>query len=151
MRRECSTQLVANIWDELKRLSVIANALNRSLVLPPLHCHSGKWQYCNLCTFDSTLNCFESIINNFTQPVKESVFFINTKVPRTIVNESRHNPILRFGKHCTNNTTYKSDFPANRENRNPLLCIPCSGSSDWCIIKEGKKHNDWVLKIHSLL
>ena len=65
---------VANIEEELKRLSVIANALNRSLVLPPIHCTSGKHKYCNLCTFDSP-HCFSSTISSFKQPVKESVFF----------------------------------------------------------------------------
>lgn len=140
---------VANIEEELKRLSVIANALNRSLVLPPIHCTSGKHKYCNLCTFDSP-HCFSSTISSFKQPVKESVFFTNKKVPQIIVEEDRHNPILSFEQNCKNNTSYKSSFPAHAENSNEIWCIPCEGRVDSCIISEGVTREWRVLKVFSL-
>ena len=59
----------------LLRLSRVANALNRSLVLPPLPCSKGKWKYCNVCSFDR-VDCFKDIIPSFKNPVKESIFFM---------------------------------------------------------------------------
>lgn len=43
---------------ELAKLARIANALNRTLVLPPLPCKKKKkLRWCNLCTFDKFV-CF---------------------------------------------------------------------------------------------
>ena len=96
----------------LLRLSRVANALNRSLVLPPLPCSKGKWKYCNVCSFDRAI-CFKDIIPSFKTPVKESIFFLNEYVPERMRREDRMNAIMSFEKSCVPKSDYRSSFPAH--------------------------------------
>ena len=134
---------------ELQSLSRIANALNRSLVLPPLPRRTRTLKYGNLCAFDIA-NCQMEVISNFSLPVKESVFFTSDLIPSFIVEENRNNPIFSFESDCVNNGLYSSDYPANQLNHNSISCIPCEDSKEECIIRKGLETNSYVYKVFSI-
>ena len=133
----------------LLRLSRVANALNRSLVLPPLPCSKGKWKYCNVCSFDR-VDCFKDIIPSFKNPVKESIFFMNEHVPERLRMEDRVNAIVSFEKNCVPKSDYKSGFPAHVGHHHVVKCIRCRSSLEACAIEYGRKRSDFVLKLYSL-
>ena len=133
----------------LLRLSRVANALNRSLVLPPLPCSKGKWKYCNVCSFDR-VDCFKDIIPSFKNPVKESIFFMNEHVPERLRSEDRLNAIVSFEKNCVPKSDYKSGFPAHVGHHHVVKCMRCGNSLESCAIEYGRKRSDFVLKLYSL-
>ena len=133
----------------LLRLSRVANALNRSLVLPPLPCSKGKWKYCNVCSFDR-VDCFKDIIPSFNNPVKESIFFMNEHVPERLRREDRVNAIVSFEKNCVSQRDYRSSFPAHVGHHHVVKCIRCRSSLEACAIEYGRKRSDFVLKLYSL-
>ena len=135
--------------ETLLRLSRVANALNRSLVLPPLPCSKGKWKYCNVCSFDR-VDCFKDIIPSFNNPVKESIFFLNEYVPERVRREDRMNAIVSFEKNCVPKSEYKSGFPAHIGHHHVVKCIRCRNSLEACAIEYGRKRSDFVLKLYSL-
>ena len=130
-------------------MSYIANALNRTLVLPPLPCPNKRWKYCNLCSFDE-YDCFMREIDSFVNPVKESLFFTNKYVPDSIVKENLRNPIYTFDKRCENHTAYTSEFPASKDNANPLQCVLCVTNKTSCILEKGREVQSYVLKLFSI-
>lgn len=148
IRRENALH-IGQIRQEILSLSHIANALNRTLVLPPLPCPNRKWQYCNLCSFDE-YDCFRREIDSFVNPVKESLFFTNKYVPDSIVKENLRNPIFTFDKRCENSTSYTSEFPASKHNANPLQCELCVTNKTSCILKKGREVQSYVLKLLSI-
>ena len=81
-------------------------------------------RYGNLCAFDIA-DCQMAVISNFSNPVKESVFFTNKLIPSFIAKENENNPIFSFESDCIGNTLYSSDYPANQLNHNPIICVPC--------------------------
>ena len=133
----------------LLRLSRVANALNRSLVLPPLLCSKGKWKYCNVCSFDR-VDCFKDIIPSFNNPVKESIFFMNEHVPERLRREDRLNAIVSFEKNCVSQRDYRSSFPAHVGHHHIVKCVGCGSSLESCAIEYGRKRSDFVLKLCSL-
>lgn len=133
----------------LLRLSRVANALNRSLVLPPLPCSKGKWKYCNVCSFDR-VDCFKDIIPSFNNPVKESIFFLNDHVPERLRSEDRLNAIVSFEKRCVPKSDYRSSFPAHVGHHHVVKCMRCGNSLELCAIEYGRKRSDFVLKLYSL-
>lgn len=135
--------------ETLLRLSRVANALNRSLVLPPLPCSKGKWKYCNVCSFDRA-NCFKDIIPSFKNPVKESIFFLNEHVPERVRREDRMNAIVSFEKNCVPQSDYKSEFPGHVGHHHVVKCMRCGNSLELCAIEYGRKRSDFVLKLYSL-
>ena len=135
--------------ETLLRLSRVANALNRSLVLPPLPCSKGQCKYCNVCSFDR-VNCFKDIIPSFNNPVKESIFFMNDHVPERVRREDRVNAIVSFEKNCVPKSDYKSGFPAHVGHHHVVKCIRCRSSLEACAIEYGRKRSDFVLKLYSL-
>lgn len=134
---------------ELAKLARIANALNRTLVLPPLPCKKKKLRWCNLCAFDKYV-CFSQEIQKFANPVKESVFFTNPRVPPVIVRENEKNPIYSFDADCKSNVVYASDFPAHKNNHNVINCVPCRKTKEACIIEEGLKTKSLIFKVLSI-
>lgn len=134
---------------ELAKLARIANALNRTLVLPPLPCKKKKLRWCNLCTFDKFV-CFSREVQKFANPVKESVFFTNPRVPPAIVRENEKNPIYSFDANCKSNVVYASDFPAHKNNHNVINCVPCRKKKEACIIEEGLKTKSLIFKVLSI-
>ncbi|KAM7455148.1 putative transferase [Blastocystis sp. subtype 1] len=139
----------SRIRQELFSLSHIANALNRTLVLPPLPCPNKRWKYCNLCSFDE-YDCFRREIDSFVNPVKESLFFTSKYVPDSIVKENLRNPIYTFDKRCENHTAYTSKFPASKDNANPLQCESCATNKTSCILQKGRKVHSYVFKLLSI-
>ena len=133
----------------LLSLSRVANALNRSLVLPPLPCSKGKWKYCNVCSFDR-VDCFKDIIPSFKNPVKESIFFMNEHVPERLRREDRLNAIVSFEKRCVPKSDYRSSFPAHVGHHHVVKCMRCGNSLELCAIEYGRKRSDFVLKLYSL-
>ena len=90
-------------------------------------------------------------MEQFINPVKESVFFSNRYVPHAIVEENQQDPIYTFDSNCYNGTLYSNDFPASKENRNVLQCIPCSSSNvTACVIKQGERDQSFVFKVESV-
>ena len=134
--------------ETLLSLSRVANALNRSLVLPPLPCSKRKWKYCNVCSFDR-VDCFKDIIPSFNNPVKESIFFMNEHVPERVRNEDRLNEIMSFEKSCVGKE-YKSSFPGHIGYHNAVKCVSCENSLEDCAIEFGVNRNDTVLKLFSV-
>lgn len=53
----------------------MANALNRTLVIPPLKCAKSGVPFCNMCHFEK-IDCFKNVMKNLKYPYKESVFFV---------------------------------------------------------------------------
>lgn len=53
----------------------MANALNRTLVIPPLKCAKSGVPFCNMCHFEK-IDCFKNMMKNLKYPYKESVFFV---------------------------------------------------------------------------
>ena len=135
--------------ETLYSLSRVANALNRSLVLPPLPCSKGKWKYCNVCSFDR-VDCFKDIIPSFNNPVKESIFFMNEHVPERLRSEDRLNAIVSFEKNCVPQTDYRSGFPGHVGHHHVVKCVGCRNSLESCAIEYGRKRSDFVLKLYSL-
>ena len=133
----------------LLSLSRVANALNRSLVLPPLPCSKGKWKYCNVCSFDR-VDCFKDIIPLFKNGVKESIFFLNDHVPERLRSEDRMNAIVSFEKHCVPQSDYRSSFPAHVDHHHAVKCVRCESDMESCAIEYGKSNSDLVLKLYSL-
>ena len=133
----------------LLSLSRVANALNRSLVLPPLPCSKGKWKYCNVCSFDR-VDCFKDIISLFKNGVKESIFFMNELVPERMRREDRMNAIVSFEKSCVPQSDYRSSFPAHVDHHHVVKCVGCESDMESCAIKYGKSNSDLVLKLYSL-
>ena len=90
-------------------------------------------------------------MEQFIYPVKESVFFSNRYVPRAIVEENQQDPIYTFDSNCSDGTLYSSDFPASKENRNVLQCVPCSVSNvTACVIEQGERDQSFVFKVESV-
>ena len=139
----------SQVADELATLARIANALNRSLVLPPLRCINSTRKYCNLCSFDFS-DCFSERIALFNHSVKESVFFTNSKVPRRIVQENAKNPIHSFERGCVDHAVYSNMFPPYKGHHHTILCHSCEGEKESCIIEEGLKDRSMVLKLYSI-
>ena len=135
--------------ETLLSLSRVANALNRSLVLPPLPCSKGKWKYCNVCSFDR-VDCFKDIIPSFKNPVKESIFFLNEHVPERMRREDRMNAIVSFEKNCVPQSDYRSSFPAHVGHHHVVNCVGCGGSMESCAIEYGKNVSDSVFKLYSI-
>ena len=135
--------------ETLYSLSRVANALNRSLVLPPLPCSKGRWKYCNVCSFDR-VDCFKDIIPSFNNPVKESIFFMNDHVPERVRREDRVNAIVSFEKNCVPKSDYKSGFPGHVGHHHVVKCMRCGNSLELCAIEYGRKRSDFVLKLYSL-
>ena len=131
----------------LLSLSIVANALNRSLVLPPLPCLRVK-RYCNVCSFDK-VNCFKDVVSSFKNEVKESIFFLNSYVPERVRNEDRLNEIVSFEENCVRKE-YRSSFPAHVGYHNTVKCVPCENSLEDCAIEFGASRNDTVLKLFSV-
>ena len=50
----------------------ITNALNRTLVIPPIECTKRGVPFCNMCYFDKP-NCFKNTTTKLKYPFKESV------------------------------------------------------------------------------
>ena len=132
-----------------KSLARIANALGRSLVIPPLPCKKGKSGYCNLCVFDHVM-CFSDIVSSFKHPVKESVFFTNEHVPVPIREEDKHNTVFSFESDCRTQQNYHSSFPAHRDHQHEVKCIPCSEKREKCAIRFGMGRKEKVLKLYSV-
>lgn len=63
------------VFRQLKRMVKVANALNRSLIIPPIPCKKPGVPFCNICFFHYRY-CFEEILRNATQLFKESVCFL---------------------------------------------------------------------------
>lgn len=57
----------------LQKAIEISNALNRSLVIPPIHCSRKNSPFCNICAF-SSVSCFYNLLKKATLSFKESVF-----------------------------------------------------------------------------
>ena len=139
----------SQVADELATLARIANALNRSLVLPPLRCINSTRRYCNLCSFDFS-ECFSERIALFNHSVKESVFFTNQNVPQRIVQENAKNPIHSFERGCIDHAVYSNVFPPYKGHYQTTLCHSCEGEKESCIIEEGLKDRSMVLKLYSI-
>ena len=135
--------------ETLLSLSRVANALNRSLVLPPLPCSKGKWKYCNVCSFDRA-NCFKDIIPLFKNPVKESIFFLNEHVPEGLRSEDRMNAIVSFEKNCVPQSDYKSEFPGHVGHHHVVECVGCKSDMKSCAMEYGRNRSDSVLKLYSI-
>lgn len=60
------------VLEQLTKMVKVANALNRSLIIPPIPCKKTGVPFCNLCYFHFRY-CFEDVLRNATQPFKESV------------------------------------------------------------------------------
>lgn len=90
-------------------------------------------------------------MDQFINPVKESVFFTNRYVPHVIVEENRQDPIYSFDTDCRESTLYISDFPASRDNKNILRCVPCSSNVTACIIERGRKDQSFVFKVERVI
>ena len=133
----------------LLRLSRVANALNRSLVLPPLPCSKGKWKYCNVCSFDR-VDCFKDVIPSFKNGVKESIFFLNDHVPERVRIEDRMNAIVSFEKNCVPKSDYQSGFPGHVGHHNVVKCAGCESDMEQCAIEHGRNRSDLVLKLYSV-
>lgn len=133
----------------LLSLSRVANALNRSLVLPPLPCAKGKWQYCNVCSFER-VNCFKDVIPYFKNEVKESIFFLNDHVPEQVRREDKLNDIFSFEENCVMQKNYRSSFPGHVGHHHDVKCIHCSGPLEQCAIEFGTRNTDLVLKLFSV-
>lgn len=89
-------------------------------------------------------------IDSFVNPVKESLFFTNKYVPDSIVEENLRNPIYTFDKRCENHTAYTSEFPASKDNANPLQCVLCVINKTTCILEKGREVQSYVLKLFSI-
>lgn len=105
-------------------------------------------RYGNLCAFDIA-DCQMAVISNFSNPVKESVFFTNKLIPSFIAKENENNPIFSFESDCIGNSLYSSDYPANQLNHNPIICVPCEEEKETCIIKKGRETESYVYKVFS--
>ena len=133
----------------LLSLSRVANALNRTLVLPPLPCSKGKWKYCNVCSFDR-VDCFKDIIPLFKNGVKESIFFLNEYVPERMRRDDRMNAIVSFEKSCVPQSEYKSEFPAHVDHHHVVKCVGCESDMESCAIEYGRNVSDSVFKLYSI-
>lgn len=60
------------VAEQLRKMVMVANALNRSLIIPPIPCNKIGKPFCNICFFHFRY-CFEEILRNARQPFKESV------------------------------------------------------------------------------
>ena len=96
------------------------------------------------------MSCFVDEISRFDIPVKESVFFTNSKVPEFIVRENQHNPIYNFRKDCNASNSYRNSFPADINNSNSIICIPCDDNIDECVIRHARANDAFVYKIYSV-
>lgn len=92
----------------------------------------------------------QSGVQKFANPVKESVFFTNPRVPPAIVRENEKNPIYSFDANCKSNVVYASDFPAHKNNHNVINCVPCRKKKEACIIEEGLKTKSLIFKVLSI-
>lgn len=62
----------STVLNQLKKMVKVANALNRSLIIPPIPCKKSGVAYCNICYFHYRY-CFEDVLRTTVQPFKESV------------------------------------------------------------------------------
>lgn len=59
----------------MKDLVRLANELDRTLVIPPIHCYRNGVRYCNMCHFEYGL-CFSGVMKDLRYPFKESVVML---------------------------------------------------------------------------
>ena len=67
-----STENYQKLKTYLQNAIEISNVLNRSLVIPPIHCQTINSSFCNICAF-SSISCFYNILQKETLSFKESV------------------------------------------------------------------------------
>lgn len=135
----------------LKKMVRMANALNRTLVLPPTRCNNANSQreWCNICSMQPR-TCFHSVLEQAKNGYRESVFFTNAKVPAALKYEESHNPIYRFDSHCIPYSHFTSTFPAKRNNSNYFVCHSCGLFRFRCQSRFGSQQNALVLKYYSV-
>lgn len=147
----CATQWVLGLTStNLIQYAEVANALNRTLVIPPVQCSfSKRWRYCNLCFFGG-VNCFRREVSLFLYPPKESIFFSNEMVPQRIRREDMTNPVFSFETNCQPKESYKSGFPAHVIHSHDIKCVPCNTTKVQCAIQFGLKRKESVLKLYAI-
>ena len=128
----------------------MANALNRTFVLPPIVCNEEGRKYCTLCRIGKDATCHNRSVQFFNNPVKESVFFMNDGVSNRVKEEDAKNPIYRMDANCVPVNGYRSDFPACSLHSHSIVCIPCNSSAVDCAIQFGQNKQERVLKYYSL-
>lgn len=139
------------LQDDLMKMVKMANALNRTLVLPPTRCknHESRRVWCNMCTMQPK-TCFLSVLVKVKNGYRESVFFTNAKVPDELKEEDSHNPIHRFDSNCIPDLLHNSNFPANQKHNNHFLCHSCQNNTSLCQAQFGYKQKVRVLKFYSV-
>ena len=135
----------------LKTMVRLANALNRTLVLPPTRCNNPEIRrvWCNMCSMQS-IYCYNSVLEGAKNGFRESVFFTNANVPAALKYEESHNPIHRFDSQCIPNSRFTSTFPAKRDNHNSFMCHSCNHYRYHCLSQFGFTQNVRVLKYYSV-
>lgn len=74
-KKNTSTGIDKHIQKAITKAINISNKLNRSFVIPPITCKTGKSSFCNLCYYDRII-CFHDIMLSASLPFKESVLIM---------------------------------------------------------------------------
>ncbi|CBK23355.2 uncharacterized protein [Blastocystis hominis] len=138
-----------NTLNELSLAVVLANRLNRSLIIPPFKCAKTR-KFCTLCQFNPT-HCGHHILKNARLPYKESVFFTNELVPKHIKIADQTENVISFSQNCTNNELLHSDFPPRANNTNHIECQKCSMKVIDCAYNYFRNKKTSVAKLHSFI